>query len=66
MKNLNDKIILITGSTTGIGAACARLCVELGAKVMIHGRDEKRAKALVNELGENTHYCLGDVANPEV
>ncbi len=61
---LKDKVILITGSTNGIGAATARLCVAQGAKVMIHGRQEDRAKALVAELGvESSHYVIADLAN---
>ena len=56
---LKDKVVLITGSTTGIGAAIARQCVKHGAKVMVHGRSEERAKALVEELGaENAAYVL--------
>lgn len=33
---LQDKVVLITGSTTGIGEATARLAVAQGAQVMIH------------------------------
>lgn len=66
MCKLINKIILITGSTAGIGAACARLCVELGAKVMVHGRDQTRAKSMVKALGQQAHYCLGDLADPGV
>lgn len=62
---LKDKVILITGSTTGIGEAIARRCVEEGAKVMIHGRDESRAKKLIAELGKSTHYFITDISVPE-
>lgn len=59
---LKNKVILITGSTTGIGAATAKKCSQLGAKVMIHGRQEERAKQLRDELGEeNTGFVLGDL-----
>lgn len=58
---LKDKIVLITGSTTGIGAAAARRCVEAGAKVMIQGRDEKRAKELCKELGDAAKYVICDL-----
>ncbi len=37
---LEGKVILVTGSTTGIGEATARRCIAEGAKVMVHGRDE--------------------------
>jgi len=38
---LEDQIVLITGSTTGIGAAMARLFVSEGAKVILYGRNEE-------------------------
>ncbi len=41
---LRDKVIIITGSTTGIGKAIALRCVAEGAKVMIHGLEEDFAK----------------------
>lgn len=58
---LKEKVILVTGSTTGIGEFIARRCAQEGAKVMLHGRDETRAKQLRKELGANSHYYLGDL-----
>lgn len=69
MCQLNDKVVLITGSTQGIGEAAARACVAAGARVMIHGRDEGRARALKNELGDQAAYCVADLmdkATPEL
>ena len=43
----DGKIVLITGSTTGIGEACAQAFAESGASVMISGRNEKRGQAVV-------------------
>jgi NAD(P)-dependent dehydrogenase (short-subunit alcohol dehydrogenase family) len=63
---LEGKTVLITGSTTGIGEATARLCVTEGARVMIHGRNEERARALQHDLGDETAYVLGDLGEPEV
>lgn len=41
MKNmLENKVVLITGSSRGIGAATARLAKEYGAKVILHGKTE--------------------------
>ena len=61
---LKDKVILITGSTTGIGEAIARRVVEEGARVLVHGRDEQRGKTLVAELGERAALHVDDIADP--
>ena len=63
---VQDKVLLITGSTTGIGEATARLAVAEGASVMLHGRDEERAREICTELGERASYCLGDLGDPAV
>lgn len=61
---LKDKIILITGSSTGIGAAIARLCVKAGAKVMLHGLEKNLALELVEELGADiAGYILTDLTD---
>jgi NAD(P)-dependent dehydrogenase (short-subunit alcohol dehydrogenase family) len=44
---LQDKVIVVTGSTTGIGEATALRCLKEGAKVLIHGRDRDRAEKLI-------------------
>jgi NAD(P)-dependent dehydrogenase (short-subunit alcohol dehydrogenase family) len=62
---LKDKVVLITGSTQGIGAAAARKCIDQGAKVMIHGRHEGRAKSLSDELGDNAAYCIKSLTDPD-
>jgi NAD(P)-dependent dehydrogenase (short-subunit alcohol dehydrogenase family) len=61
---LKDKVILVTGSTTGIGEAIARRAVTEGAKVLIHGRDVARGKALAGELGSNAALHVDDIADP--
>ena len=48
---LENKVIIITGSTTGIGKAIAKRCVQEGAKVVIHGLEENWGKSVVTELG---------------
>lgn len=63
---LKDKVILVTGSTTGIGEGMARLFVKEGAKVMVHGTREPAAKKLTGELGEDTSFVLGPLDDPEV
>jgi NAD(P)-dependent dehydrogenase (short-subunit alcohol dehydrogenase family) len=61
---LLDKSILVTGSTTGIGESIARRAVAEGARVLIHGRDEERGRALVEELGTQTAFHRDDIADP--
>jgi meso-butanediol dehydrogenase / (S,S)-butanediol dehydrogenase / diacetyl reductase len=41
------KVVLVTGSTAGIGEACAQVFAESGAKVMVSGRHEQRGHAVV-------------------
>ncbi len=49
---LQNKVIIVTGSCTGIGKAIARRCVKEGAKVVIHGLEQDLGESLVAELGE--------------
>jgi len=49
---LQNKVIIVTGSTTGIGKAIAIRCVAEGAKVVINGLEESWGRELVNELGD--------------
>lgn len=49
---LKDKVIIVTGSTTGIGKAIAKRCVEEGAKVVLHGLEADLGKEFLEEIGE--------------
>lgn len=62
---LRDKVIIVTGSTTGIGEAIARRCVAEGARVLVHGRDPGRGERLVAELGSSARLHVDDLADPE-
>src|SRR6187551_2671313 len=48
---LANKVIIVTGSTTGIGKAIAFKCVEEGASVVIHGLEEDLGNEVLQELG---------------
>lgn len=48
---LKDKVIIVTGSCTGIGKAIAKRCVAEGAKVVIHGLEPEWGAAAVAEIG---------------
>ena len=64
---LKDKVVLVTGSTTGIGKAIAKRCVEEGARVVIHGLEEDWGKSVVAELGKDqAALFIGDVSSEEL
>lgn len=49
---LKDKVIIITGSCTGIGKAIAIRCVAEGARVLVHGLEQDLGEAVVSQLGK--------------
>jgi NAD(P)-dependent dehydrogenase (short-subunit alcohol dehydrogenase family) len=62
--SLNDKTILVTGASAGIGRAIAVACSQLGAKLVITGRNEKRLNETLNLLnGENHLTFIADLAD---
>lgn len=60
---LQNKAIIVTGSTTGIGEAIARRCVAEGAQVLVHGRNRAAGEAVVNSLGEAARFYEDDIAD---
>lgn len=62
---LENKTIIVTGSTMGIGAAIARLAHREGASVLVHGLEEDLGKTIVDELGERASLHLDDLSDPE-
>lgn len=59
--NLNKKVILITGGSSGIGKSIAQKAKEKGAEVLITGRNEAKLNKISEELGVKS-FCF-DVAN---
>ena len=50
---LINKVIIVTGSTTGIGKAIALRCVTEGARVVVHGLEQDLGEAVVKEIGSD-------------
>ena len=66
MLNIQDKVILITGASSGIGEACARLLAEKGARLLLGARRTERLEQLVSEIreaGGNADYRRLDVTS---
>jgi NAD(P)-dependent dehydrogenase (short-subunit alcohol dehydrogenase family) len=58
------KVVLVTGSTTGIGEACARVFAESDAAVMVCGRNEPRGRKVVQAIraaGGRAEFTAVDV-----
>ncbi len=53
--------VLVTGATSGIGAACAELSWKEGARVVAAGRRAGRLEALATRLGDRIHPLVLDV-----
>ncbi len=69
MQLLQDKIVFITGATSGIGAACAREFAKQGAKLILCARRENMLAELTDQLEKDFNaksYCLAvDVSDRE-
>jgi NAD(P)-dependent dehydrogenase (short-subunit alcohol dehydrogenase family) len=63
MKKLTGKVAVITGGTTGIGLATAKLFVSEGAYVFITGRRQKELDEAVRQIGSNVTGVRGDISN---
>ena len=61
---LKGKAVIITGGTSGIGAAIARGVVREGGKVLITGIVEGEGQKLISELGSSAALCVADLNDP--
>lgn len=62
MKTLEGKVAVITGGSSGIGLATARLFQEVGARVAISGRNQEALDAAVKEFGAGIVAVRSDVS----
>lgn len=63
--SLDGRQILVTGASSGIGEAAARLCANLGARVVACGRNQERLDKVVGELAGSGHLAVvGDLTDP--
>ena len=65
MKNIENKVVIITGASSGIGEETARVLAANGAKVVLSARRVERLQKLAEELGENAAYLKSDVTSLE-
>lgn len=66
---LKGKVILVTGATSGIGAATAELLAAQGARVMLCGRSHERARSVqkcLADAGGVSDIFIGDIASSAV
>lgn len=64
--SLENKTILVTGASSGIGRATAIECSKMGAKLIITARNEERLKETLKQLdGEEHQYIVADLTKQD-
>ena len=60
---LENKSIVVTGGSSGIGAAICKAVCEAGGNVLIHGRREAVLKEMASRLGSSVAYVTADLSD---
>lgn len=62
---LDDRVVLVTGATSGIGAVIAADLIAAGWRVIVAGRSVTRGEALVARLGPRARFVAADLSEPD-
>jgi NAD(P)-dependent dehydrogenase (short-subunit alcohol dehydrogenase family) len=65
---LQGEVVLVTGSTSGLGKQIARTCAARGARVVVTGRDETRGRLVVDDIagaGGSAEFVGADLVSEE-
>jgi 2-keto-3-deoxy-L-fuconate dehydrogenase len=65
MFRLDNKVALVTGAGSGIGAAIAQTFAQAGASVFVTDRDEKAGRAVAKQIGGKAEFLALDVAQED-
>lgn len=65
MADLTGKVVAITGAASGIGLACAKACIEAGARAVLVDRDESALTQVCNDLGEDAVPVVTDLLDKD-
>src|SRR5437899_11123429 len=57
--NITDKVVVITGASSGIGESTAKLLAKQGAKVVLGARRSNRIDAVVQEISASGGKAIG-------
>ncbi|MCU1344813.1 MAG: fabG [Acidimicrobiia bacterium] len=66
MRELDQRVAVVTGATRGIGRAIAARLSEAGARVVVNGRDARGCAEFATALGREALSVPGDIGEPEV
>lgn len=64
MTDISNKVVLVTGASSGIGEATARELAAAGARLMLGARRTDRLERLAGELGDEVAFRRLDVTDP--